>query len=178
MKRLRLCALVLSAVAFIGCEEKLRPSIVTLNQSQLPSQESWNSTVTFTDSAKIKAVLWAGYIAVYATEQHTLLGDSVRVDFYDESEQHSSLLTAKRGRVNDRTQDLEAYDNVRLLSDSGTVLKTERLFWDNGTQTIRSDAFVEIISPSEHITGHGMVSDQALKNYKIFRVAGRAVTRE
>lgn len=178
MKRLIFGACIVTVILLVGCEEKLKPSVVTVNPAQLPSQESWNSTVTFTDSAKVKAVLWAGHISVYSTQQYTLLGDSVRVDFYDEFEHHTSRLTSLRGRVNDRTQDLEAYDNVRLVSDSGTELKTERLFWDNASRTIRTDVFVEIISPTEHIMGHGLVSDQGLKNYKIFRVTGRAVTQE
>ncbi|MBM2846759.1 MAG: hypothetical protein HW407_2071 [Bacteroidetes bacterium] len=100
------------------------------------------------------------------------------MDFYNEMEEHTSVLTARRGRVNDRTQDFEAHENVVVISDSGTVLRTDSLFWDNATRKIRTDAFVDIESPTEHIMGHGMISDQGLKNYKIFRVTGQAVTKE
>lgn len=134
--------------------------------------------MTFTDSGKVKAILWAGHIASYAPQQYTLLSDSIHVDFYNEFEQHSSLLTARRGRVNDRTQDFAAYERVVVVSDSGTTLRTDSLFWDNATRRIRTDAFVDITSPTEHIMGHGMVSDQGLKNYKIYKVTGQSVTRE
>ena len=40
------------------------------------------------------------------------------------------------------------------------------------------DAFVDIVSPTEHIMGHGMESDQSLKNYRIFRVTGQRTTYE
>lgn len=170
--------LALLVILGTGCEEKIKPSVVAVPEKDIPSQESWNSTVTFSDSARVKAVLWSGHIAVYSTQQYTLLGDSLRVDFFDEREKHTSLLTARWGKVDDRTQDLEAYEHVVVTSDSGTVLKTERLFWNNRTRKIHTDAFVEIISPTEHIRGHGMESDQGLKNYKIFRVAGEAVTKE
>ncbi len=176
--RFFLAAITTAAVTMIGCEEKLKPSVVVVTQEELPSQESWNSTVVFSDSARVQAVLWAGHIAVYATEQYTLLSDSVHIDFYDDQQQHSSTLTARRGRVNDRTEDLDAYERVRLVSDDGTILETEHLFWNNKEKTIRSDTFVDITSPAEHISGHGLVSDQSLKNYKIFRVTGRAVTTE
>ena len=161
-----------------GCEEKVKPSVAPIPQSEIPSQESWKSTVTFSDSAKVKAVLWAGHIAVYAAHRYTLLSDSIHVDFYNESEEHTSLLTARRGKVNDQTQDFEAYENVIVISDSGTILRTERLFWNNADRKIHTDAFVDIVSPTEHIMGHGMVSDQGLKSYKIFRVTGQAVTNE
>lgn len=178
---MRTCGLV-PAVLFVflagGCEDKLKPSVVPISPAQLPSQESWNSTVVYTDSGQVRAVLWAGHIAVFAQGQYTLLSDSIHVDFFDDMGKHSSTLTARRGRVNDRTEDLEADERVHLVSDEGTVLKTERLSWHNATRTIRSDTFVEILSPREQLTGHGLVSDQGLKNYRILRVAGQAVTQE
>ena len=170
--------MLVALAVLTGCEERVKPSVAFVPQAALPSQESWRSTVTFSDSAKIKAILWAGHIAVYSAEQFTLLSDSVHVDFYNEQEQHTSLLTARRGKVNDRTEDFDAYDNVVVISDSGTILHTDSLFWTNADRKIRTDAFVDIVSPREHIMGHGMVSDQGLKNYKIFKVTGQATTNE
>jgi LPS export ABC transporter protein LptC len=174
----RTIAVIVLALVVIGCEEKIRPAVVPIDQTEIPSQESWKSTVVFSDSAKLKAILWAGHIAVYAQQRNTLLSDSIHVDFFNEEEQHTSLLTARRGKVNDQTQDLEAYDNVVVTSDSGTVLKSESLFWNNADRKIHTEAFVDISSPTEHIMGQGMVSDQGLKHYRIFKVTGRAVTRE
>ena len=171
-------AVFVALAILTGCEEKVKPSVAVVPQAALPSQESWRSTVTFSDSARIKAILWAGHIAVYSAEQFTLLSDSVHVDFYNEQEQHTSLLTARRGKVNDRTEDFDAYDNVVVISDSGTILHTDSLFWTNADRRIRTDAFVDIVSPREHIMGHGMVSDQGLKNYRIFKVTGQATTNE
>jgi LPS export ABC transporter protein LptC len=161
-----------------GCGEKIKPTVVSELQQDIPSQESWNSTVTFSDSAKIKAILWAGHITMYSSQQQTVLGDSLRVDFFNEREEHTSLLTAHRGKVDDRTQDFTAYQNVVVTSDSGTVLKTDSLFWTNATRKIHTEAFVEIISSTEHIMGHGMISDQGLKNYTIYKVTGRVVTKQ
>ncbi|MEW6509328.1 MAG: LPS export ABC transporter periplasmic protein LptC [Bacteroidota bacterium] len=173
-----LSPLIASVLLLAGCEEKLKPSVVALPQVDLPSQESWKSTVFFSDSARIKAILWAGHIASYQQQRFTLLDDSIHVDFFNESGGHSSLLTARRGKVNDATQDFEAYENVVVISDSGTTLRTDRLFWTNAERKIHTDAFVDITSPTERIMGQGMVSDQGLKNYKIFKVTGQAVTNE
>jgi LPS export ABC transporter protein LptC len=176
VRQTALCALVL--LLLCGCEEKVKPSLVPLTQADLPSQESWQSTVTFSDSARTKAVLWAGHIAVYSGQHYTLLEDSIHVDFYNEQELHTSVLTARRGKVNDVTRDFEAYDHVVVISDDGTVLRTERLFWTNATRKIHTDAFVDIVSATEHIMGQGMQSDQGLKNYEIFKVTGQALIHE
>ena len=100
------------------------------------------------------------------------------MDFYNEQEVHTSVLTARWGKVNEQTQDFEAHENVVVVSDSGTILRTDRLFWDNAERKIHTDAFVDIVSPTEHIMGHGMVSDQSLRNYRIFKVTGQRTTND
>jgi LPS export ABC transporter protein LptC len=80
--------------------------------------------------------------------------------------------------VNDATEDFAAYGNVIVISDGGTTLKTDSLFWNNSNRKIYTQAFVDIVSPTEHIMGTGMESDQNLKNYKIYRVTGSAVTKD
>ncbi len=176
MRQAVLCALI--ALLLWGCEEKVKPSLVPISQGEMPSQESWQSRVVFSDSARTKAILWAGHIAVYTAQRYTLLDDSIHVDFFNEQEQHTSTLTARRGKVDDVTQDFVANDHVVVISDSGTVLRTERLYWTNALRKIHTDAFVDISSPKEHIMGQGMESDQGLKNYKIYKVTGQAMTHD
>jgi hypothetical protein len=82
------------------------------------------------------------------------------------------VLTAKRGIVHDVTHDFEAHENVVVVSDSGTTLHTEDLFWTNATQRVHSPVFVDILSPTEHLQGQGFESDQALKHYIVFKPTG------
>jgi LPS export ABC transporter protein LptC len=174
----RIFLILLPLVFLTGCEEKTKPAVTALPSADIPSQESWNSTVVFSDSARIRAKLWSAHISAYDAERMTVLEESLRVDFYNDQAVHTSLLTARRGKVNDQTHDLEAYEHVVVVSDSGTTLRTERLFWNNQTRKIHTDAFVDIQSPREHIMGHGMESDQGLKNYRISKVSGQALTTE
>lgn len=177
MKSLPILAVALLPVLF-GCEDKVKPSVAAIGQGEIPSQESWNSTVLISDSANIRAVLWAGHISSFGQQRFTMLADSVHVDFYNDREEHTSLLTARWGKVNDATQDFEAHENVVVISDSGTILHTARLFWTNAEQKIHTDAYVDIVSPTEHIMGTGLVSDQGLKNYRISSVTGQSLSHE
>jgi len=171
---------VLLCVLLHACsEEKVKPAIFPAGVGRdVPSQESWNATITFTDSGRVTAVLRAGHIAMFADRKYTLLDSSVTVDFYDRQQRHTSVLTAKRGKVNDVTHDFEAHENVVVVSDSGTSLRTEELFWNNQTQRTSTPAFVDIVSPAEHIQGQGFESDQSLSHYTIFKVTGQAKPNE
>jgi LPS export ABC transporter protein LptC len=137
---------------------------------KFPAQESWNSKVTFTDSGKTKAVLYAGHIKVFYDTQETLLDTSVKVDFYDEYQVKTSTLTSKRGKVDDATQNLWARDSVVVVSDSGVTITTSELMWRNKDRKIVSDKFVTILSPKEKIQGYGFESDQRLRNYVIYNI--------
>lgn len=171
--------LVLLAFILVACAEKIKPSVASTGVGQdIPAQESWNTTITFTDSGRVTAAVHAGHVAVFSNRKVTLLDQKIKVDFFNGREEHTSVLTAERGTVNDETHDLEAFGNVVVVSDSGTTLKCEELFWSNARQLIHTTAFVEVTSATEYIRGQGLESDQSLKNYKIFRVTGQAQPNE
>jgi LPS export ABC transporter protein LptC len=158
----------------VGCEERLRPPVERVVVDEMPDQESWKSRVVFSDSGRVKAVLDANHIRVFEQRRETLLDSGLVLNFFERSGQHSSRLTAKRGKVNDQTKDLEAFDDVVFTSDSGTVVRTDYLFWDQAQKKVRSDRFVTVTSPKERLQGYGFEADQGLKNYVVYRVSGQA----
>ncbi|MBI2618527.1 MAG: LPS export ABC transporter periplasmic protein LptC [Ignavibacteriales bacterium] len=173
--RIALVVLIL-LLSLSGCEEKIRPTVLPeVDSRSLPQQESWNSTVLLSDTGLTKALIRAGYIRVYEDPRQTLLSDGVVVDFFDSEERRTSILTSNEAKVNDLTNDLEAWGTVVVVSlEDSTTLKTERLFWDNRRQLIHTQEFVRIVGTKERIQGHGLEAQQNLRNYRIFRVSGEA----
>ncbi len=168
-----LIAFQVSAIAFYGCADKLKPTVVPVS-GQLPDQEAWNSTIVFTDSGMTRGILKAGHLMMYNNTNMTYLGDSIRVDFFNDSGAHTSFLTADSGIVNNDNNNLEAIGNVYAHSDSGTSLWTQKLYWNNAKAKITSNVYVKIVSPKETIEGIGFESDRDLRNYRIFNVSGEA----
>lgn len=162
------------SLLLVSCGEKVKPPVSSTGiGGEVPTQESWDAKITFTDSGKITGILRAGHISAFAEQRVTRLDSNITVDFYDENEHHTSVLTAKRGTVNDLTHDFEAHDNVVVVSDSGTTLRTQDLFWVNITRMVHTPAYVDISSPTEQIQGQGFESDQSLRHYTIFKVTGQ-----
>ena len=165
--------LILAASAFLAysCDSKLEPPKINMGTDSAPTQESWNSEVTFSDSGNVKAVLKAGHISAYSTKAYYLIDSNAKVDFYKLGKIVSTL-TGKRGKVNDITKDIEIYDSVKVVNTEGVSLTTQKLLWKDKTQKVSSDVFVRIITPKEMIEGIGFESDQNLKNYVIYKVTG------
>lgn len=157
---------------YVGCDSKeVKPHIdASIIGDELPAQESWNSTVFFTDSGKTRAILYAGHLQVFNMNKETILDEGVKVEFFNNKEQKTTTLTSKRGRVDEKTNDLYAIDSVVAVNDSGIVVRTDELKWRNKDKKIVSDKFVTIDSPDEHIEGYGFESDQHLRNYVIYNI--------
>lgn len=155
-----------------GCTSKdVKPKIdSSFIVEELPAQESWNSTVFFTDSGKTVAILHTGHLQLYNIRKETILDDGVKVEFFNSLELRTTTLTSRRGRVDERTNDLYAIDSVVAVNDSGIVVRTDELKWRDRDKKIVSDKFVTIDSPDEHIEGYGFESDQHLRNYVIYNI--------
>lgn len=156
----------------VGCDNKdVKPHVdSSMIAGELPAQESWNSTVFFTDSGRTRAILYTGHLQVFNNRKETILDEGLKVEFFNSSEIKTTTLTSKRGRVDERTNDLYAIDSVVAVNDSGIVVKTDELKWRNRDKKIVSDKFVTIDSPDEHIEGYGFESDQHLRNYVIYNI--------
>lgn len=166
-KYIPLIFLILSVIFNACSDDKLKPQVTGVTQSKdLPTQESWNSKVLFTEEGNLKAILFSDHIMMYTEKNETLL-EGVKIDFYDQQEVHTSTLTSKKGRVDDITKNMYAIDSVVAVNDSGVVLRTERLMWRNKDRKIVTEDFVTIDTPKEKIQGYGFESDQSLDNYVI-----------
>lgn len=149
----------------------MAPPRTDLKSGEIPDQESWKSSVIFSDSGNVKAILNAGHISVFNSRAYTLIDSGAVVDFYKTGEKVSTL-TGMRGKVLDATKDIEIYDSVVVVNKEGSVLKTSKLYWNNKTQKVSTDVFVKITTPKEDIEGIGFESDQNLKNYTVYKVTG------
>jgi LPS export ABC transporter protein LptC len=157
---------------FLGCDEgpKVMPSIVNapINGADKPGQVSYNTSMNFSASGILRAILHAGRVQTFDAKHYTWLDSSVRVDFYNKEGLHSSMLTSRTARVNTLNNNMTAYEHVHIISDSGTTVDTDSLEWDNKAQTIHSDAPVHIVEKDGRVTdGIGFESDQNLEHYHI-----------
>jgi LPS export ABC transporter protein LptC len=171
MKKTILLVFCLFAL-FAGCKnEHVKPVITSdVNSGEIPAQESWKSTIVMTDSGRTAAIIKTGHLRMMLGKQETLMDQGLQVDFYNRAQVKNTTLTSESGKVDDKTKNLFAYKNVVAKNDSGVVLQTEELMWDNTRQKILTDKFVTITTRTEKMQGYGFESDQFLRNYIIFRI--------
>jgi LPS export ABC transporter protein LptC len=165
--------LILAMLLVISCSKiEEDQSTSSLDQTRIPDQESWKSVITMTREGKKFAEVWAGYIAFYNEQGKTFLRDSIHADFFDRNGIHNSILTADSGVVFNQTNNLVAYGKVKVVSDSGVVLETHELHWDNEKQKIISEVSVRFSTQIDTLLGDSFISDPDLTNYEIKNARG------
>jgi len=167
---MRQILLLFCLFSFLSCTsgETEPPRTNMISDENQPTQTGSNTRVSFSSDGIVRAILNAKGIRMFERQHYTLLDSAVRVDFFDQENKHSSVLTSRRAFINDLNKNMTAYDSVRIVSDSGTTVITDSLFWDNTTKRIRSDANVTITEKNGRITrGKGFESDQDMTDYHI-----------
>lgn len=151
-----------------GQEEQESDSVI-----EYPDQESWNATIRITKDGRTVGLLKAGHIQKFNEKKITLLKEGLVVDFFNAQGEHTSVLNSVGGTVYDDRQDMIAYENVVVVSDSGLQLFSDTLRWDNKNQKIYSDIPVRIVSDeADTLYGDRFTSNPDLSNYEIVNPRG------
>jgi LPS export ABC transporter protein LptC len=166
---------LLGLFALSSCQKKQDAAIADIDQTEYPDQEGWKSTVTSSKSGIVGAIIEYGHMRRFKKRNVVEFDSGIVVDFYNEQGVHTSNLTSNRGRLDEATNNIEAFGNVIVVSDTGITLKTERLKWDNSIEKIISNNFVTIVTAEKDtFYGNGFESDQNLENWHITGFSGKA----
>jgi LPS export ABC transporter protein LptC len=153
---------ILLLVSACGKEEPKAPHFPL----DVPDQVMENTTITFTEQGVKSAVVYAKYLAVYE-KQDLKKTKGVRIDFYDQEGNHTSVLVADSGVIQEKRQNLEASGNVVVTTEDGIKLETQSLRWDPQKRKIVTDDFVKITKKKDVVTGYGLEADEELKHFVI-----------
>jgi LPS export ABC transporter protein LptC len=166
MARNRSAALLLLALLALSSCQGGEPSVPGEAGSVVPDQEIDGFTLTQTRDGQKVWVLRADRALVFEDAGRVEM-TVFRVDFFKESGDVRSTLTARNGLLMRRTNDMEAFGNVLLYAEDGTRLTTERLTWNERTGKIESDRAVRVVQGRDEFTGVGIEADPDLKNIRV-----------
>ena len=139
----------------------------------LPDQESWGVNIILTDEGIIRAKVQSGHLEKYNEKEFIMLDSNVYIDFYDNNENHTSVLTSNMAEVHQNSNDMMAKGNVVAKSDSGITLYSDILFWDAKGEKLKTKENIMITTlDKDTLYGVGFESDSDLKNWKILNPTG------
>jgi len=142
---------------------------------KMPDQEGWDSTIRATKKGRLEAIVRYGHMKRYNDQKRIFFDQGITVDFYGHNESLESTLRARKGELDEKSNDVQASGNVVVESDTGITLFTEELFYDQQAQLIISNREVAIITADQDtLYGQGLRSNPQLTEYTLFRLHGKA----
>ena len=163
--------LIISFILIISCASETVQDMPS--REGLPDQESWGVTIILTNEGLMRAKVKSGHLEKYNEKEFVLLDSSVTVDFFDDKEQHTSVLTSKKAEVDQASNDMKAIGNVVAVSDSGITLYSETLTWNSKDEKLHTKDNIMITTLEEDtLYGVGFESDSDMKNWKILSPSG------
>ena len=155
---------------FIGCSSSEQ---VDLNDSALIYEnEIYNPEISIYQKEKI--VISATSKKLLKDEgSDAILCGMVNSRFFNEDGKHISTLYSDSATIENITNNLEAFGNVRVISDSGFTLISNRIFWNNQYKLVTSNDSVIFATPSKDtLYGVGFESDIDLSHAKVYKPFG------
>ena len=136
-------------------------------------QLSVDVEITLTEQGNIKAIIKSKLLERNNENLELRLTDEVNVDLYDDSYQHTSLITSNYAFVSEKENKINAFGDVVVAADNGQQLWTDSLLWDNKADKIFTDASLTFISGNfDTLYGTGFESNIDLTNWKITKPRG------
>jgi len=157
-------------LAIVGCSRDDTGSTdqSLFDSTSVPDSDINRATIYTYEGGRVSSRIVADRIVQFDTKDSTM-AYHLDVDVFDSLGNVQSHLVGDSGIILDQQTRISAYGNVVLTSSDSTVLETERLYWNARTDSIYTDAFVEIDKDGDILSGYGLQADPDLGSVKILR---------
>ena len=138
-------------------------------------------TIYYSDSSMMRVSI-AGpvlnqYVYKFRVEQEFPSG--VHVEFFDPEEKPTAWMDARYAMRRPNDKIIIARDSVVLYNNVGSRIESSELIWDERTQTLSTDRFVQIIRPpADTIYSYGFKTNQDFTEYELYSVEGDMTFRD
>lgn len=138
-----------------------------------PDQESWGVKILLTKEGRLTAEITSGHLEKYNKKEFIILNQSVKVKFFDNMENLSSVITSESAEVDQISNDMKAIGSVVAVSDSGITLFSETLTYNSREERLFTKDKIKITTlETDTLYGIGFESDSDLKNWHILEPSG------
>jgi LPS export ABC transporter protein LptC len=159
----------------ISCNnDKIDKVKVSVAPNDMPLERGKNITISYTDSGYIKAKIFAPLLERYNNDERieSEMKQGITAYFYDRNGKINSYIKSKYAIRKEKDRTITARKEVIVVNNKGDTLRTEELIWDEKTDKIFSDKYVNITTPDQIIMGTGLESNTSFTWYRISNIKG------
>ncbi|MDC6480693.1 LPS export ABC transporter periplasmic protein LptC [Flavobacteriaceae bacterium] len=118
-------------ILLFSCEDNFQEIKKINSKSLLPVGITENLKLIYTDSAKVKAILYSSLNKDFTnkTFPYSEFPNGIKISFFDK-ENNETIVTSNYAIMYNKTNIVDMRGNVIINNYDGSELKTDQLFWD------------------------------------------------
>lgn len=172
--KLHLGAATIVAALLFSCSNEDTVIPILESDSLKPTEISINSTILFSDSAKLQIKVTAPKMLRFNDKENPYVEfpEGLILTLFDDTGAVESVLKANYGINYPSEKRVIVKNDVQVTNNRNETLNTEQLTWLRDENRIFTEEYVKITTPDEIIYGDGLESNETFSKYRIKNIRG------
>ena len=178
-KFLKKVFLVITVTFFFSCDggSSILNQINQFNEN--PVGIAYDIRMTYTDSAKVKAILTAPINLDYThlSFKYSEFPEGLKIVFYNDNNEENTIV-ADYGILYNQTRIVDLQGNVVLLSNNGSRLETSQMYWDSEKEWLFTEQPFIFKSENEDIAATRLDTNKEFSKFQTGKLSGTILVEE
>jgi LPS export ABC transporter protein LptC len=178
-KFLKKVFLVITVTFFFSCDggSSILNQINQFNEN--PVGIAYDIRMTYTDSAKVKAILTAPINLDYThlSFKYSEFPEGLKIVFYNDNNEENTIV-ADYGILYNQTRIVDLQRNVVLLSNNGSRLETSQMYWDSEKEWLFTEQPFTFKSENEDMAATRLDTNKEFSKFQTGKLTGTMLVEE
>lgn len=170
---------ILVVSLFFSCDDgsSILKQINQFNEN--PVGIAYDIRMTYTDSAKVKAILTAPINLDYThlSFMYSEFPEGLKIIFYNDDNEENTVV-ADYGILYNQTRIVDLQGNVVLLSNDGSRLETSQMYWDSQKEWLFTEQPFTFKSENEDMAATRLDTNKEFSKFQTGKLTGTILVEE
>lgn len=165
---------ILLCLSLSGCSNDMKEIDALTGKGHLSEDVAHNVTIMYSEDGRVKMRIYAKEFARndFAKPPYTDMRNGIKIEFYDDSLQIESTLTAGYARFYEEKKSVLIRENIVVNTRKMETIKTEELVWNQNVKKIYTEKPVTIVTPTQVMKGDALEAEEDFSLYQIKNLRG------
>lgn len=167
--RLAVAVLGMNLVLFTACKNDPKEINELVSKQAIQEDKAEDVTIIYSEQGKSRIRMFATEFIrnEIAKPPFVDMRKGLKVEFFDDSMNIESTLTAMYARWYEGKGNVLIRDSVVVINKKGETLRTEELIWNQDVRKFYTEKFVRINTPDQVMYGDGLEANEDFSWYRI-----------
>ncbi|MDR2868244.1 MAG: LPS export ABC transporter periplasmic protein LptC [Bacteroidales bacterium] len=174
-------AIFVGVMFFVSCSDNFKKNELLQANNLFPDESTKEMKIIYSDSGKLVFEIYAPIVNTYQGDKNYMdCPAGVTITSYNDWGEKQSIMTADYAISNDKTQTMEARDNVVIVNLlKQEKIETSQIMWDKRAKRIYSKVQVRQTKADGTVNiGEGFTADERFTKYTVFKPVAEVLANE